>query len=127
MTNALSRIGGLDLGDDILLVVAPQSLHIAVSLSGLFGANGIDSSQSADASYSRQSAPPLGFFREAAWPRSGPAKDGQIWQVFLSPFGQPIIIIRDPQHDRFRLKFFHFIGEGTIFFGAHAPIASIVP
>ena len=31
--------------------------------------------------------------------------------VFLSPFGQPIIIVRDPQHDRFGLGFLHIVRE----------------
>ena len=40
--------------------------------------------------------------------------------AFLSPCGEFLIILRDPQHDRFRLGFFHFAGEGADFWHAHA-------
>src|SRR5262249_11457360 len=45
-------------------------------------------------------------------------------RVLFSLLGKLFIISGNPEHDCLRFGFFHFIGVGTYFLGAHTPTAS---
>jgi hypothetical protein len=47
------------------------------------------------------------------------------WGILLNPLGQPLILVRDPQNDGFRLGFLHTVRERASFYGAQAPNASV--